>query len=832
MPNVQTIPRSFRPWWEAGFTDVIPVIPPGAPLSPSTRIKPEARGKAPGFKGRFGWRSFDWLSRQTTEADIADWSRDGANVGLRATRFPGLDIDVTDPDIADMLADLADRHLGHAPARTGRAPKRLLLYRLADGQAPMTRRRLWFKGPDDTKHLIEFLGHGQQFVVDGRHPATGRPYAWDRHPTETGPEALAPVTGEQVDAFFYEAAELLAMLYGCEEISPEGTGAEARDRASIDQDGLRAPSLDRVRLALDLAPNPAETTRTDYLAMGYAVRAALPDDPEGAYALFEDWALKWPGDDTPETIRADWERMKPPYEVGWNYLRDAALPHGYPAAEEDFEDEGLEGDAELAALEEASARRAEERREAEDAKRDRIVIQDFAGIVAATDHRTFVEDLFVHGSMAVIYGESNVGKTFLATDIGMHVAWGRDWMGRDVEQGAVVYCALEGAHGIRNRVAAFKRKHGLEGADIPFGVITVPLNILDPNADTAPLIEQARAWAARKGVPLRLVVLDTLARAMAGGNENASEDMGALVGNVDTIRSALDAAVLIVHHSGKDRAQGARGHSSLRAATDTEIEVFREEGAAASVAVVKKQRDLEGGRKIPFTLEVVEIGETPKGKVVTSCVVAEASEADAGPEKASGQRFTGAQRVALQALDDLLEAEGAPAPEGSHVPEGALCVPLRTWKGAVLDAGVTTSEDAATKRRVFNRIKADLIEVGAIGACPNSLTVWRQGGGTSGTSGTSGTKRDMSQNVPPPAEDDFECLDTVEKRDTEALSRFVPLVPPHSQGTAGGRDRRGETPVGGPPVSHPAALDAERLSEGLSRFVPPPVGDLPKERDR
>ncbi|MCF8483447.1 MAG: helicase RepA family protein [Rhodospirillum sp.] len=72
-------------------------------------------------------------------------------------------------------------------------------------------------------------------------------------------------------------------------------------------------------------------------------------------------------------------------------------------------------------------------------------------------------------------------------------------------------------------------------------MVTVPLTLLDPRADTAPLVDRIQAWADRQGVPLRLVVIDTLARAMAGGNENASEDMGALVGNLDVIRDALGA---------------------------------------------------------------------------------------------------------------------------------------------------------------------------------------------------------------------------------------------------------------------------------------------------
>ena len=68
------------------------------------------------------------------------------------------------------------------------------------------------------------------------------------------------------------------------------------------------------------------------------------------------------------------------------------------------------------------------------------------------------------------------------------------------------------------------------------------------------------------------MVVDTLARAMTG-NENAPEDMGSFVAACGRIREACEGHVLVVHHCGKDAAKGARGHSSLRAATDVELEV-------------------------------------------------------------------------------------------------------------------------------------------------------------------------------------------------------------------------------------------------------------------
>ena len=60
--------------------------------------------------------------------------------------------------------------------------------------------------------------------------------------------------------------------------------------------------------------------------------------------------------------------------------------------------------------------------------------------------------------LSVIWGPPKCGKSFLTFDLMMHVALGWEYRGRRVRQGAVVYCALEGAHGFRARVEAFRRE--------------------------------------------------------------------------------------------------------------------------------------------------------------------------------------------------------------------------------------------------------------------------------------------------------------------------------------------------------------------------------------
>lgn len=263
--------------------------------------------------------------------------------------------------------------------------------------------------------------------------------------------------------------------------------------------------------------------------------------------------------------------------------------------------------------------------------------------------RDFVEGLLTEGGASVIYGPSNCGKSFWILDLAAHVATGNSWRHGEIEidQGAVVYVALEGTHGLRNRIEAMKREEILTpGA--PLFVCMSPVSLLDPtHADK--LAETVREAARQSSLPCRLVVLDTMARAMAGGDENSGKDMTSAVASIDAVKQATGAHVAIVHHCGKDEARGARGHSSLRAAVDTEIEVSKPEGERITTVRVTKQRDLERGEAMPFSLKVIELGTDRRGKAITSCTVHHEDEMMASKPKKTG-RPPGASEADLLGL--------------------------------------------------------------------------------------------------------------------------------------------------------------------------------------
>lgn len=239
---------------------------------------------------------------------------------------------------------------------------------------------------------------------------------------------------------------------------------------------------------------------------------------------------------------------------------------------------------------------------------------DAAAKALSAQAEPLIKGILDRAAMSILYGESNTGKTFVAVDMAFHIAAARAWAGLKTRHGAIVYVAAEGGVGVYKRLAAL-RKHYPDVPDVPFYIVKFPVDLLHGAEHGRKLVELCRQAAERSGQALEMIVVDTLSRAMSGGDENSSTDMGAIVKSFDALREVTGAHLMVIHHSGKDRARGARGHSLLRAATDTEIEIER------GRITVTKQRDMDGDFKQQFELKTLSIGRDADGAHVTSCVV-------------------------------------------------------------------------------------------------------------------------------------------------------------------------------------------------------------------
>jgi hypothetical protein len=278
--------------------------------------------------------------------------------------------------------------------------------------------------------------------------------------------------------------------------------------------------------------------------------------------------------------------------------------------------------------------------------------------------RSLVKGLLDSTALALVIGEAGCGKTFLVLDLALSIAAGRDWFDRRVRLGRAVYLAAEAGQSIRNRVAGWARERWANGPYIDFAAVVSPVDLCHLNMGHVDKLVEAIGEAA-------LVVVDTVSRALAGGNENGPEDMGAFVTALDQLRARLGCTIIAVHHVGKDASRGGRGHSLLHCAVDTEIAVERRD-EYVSVATVTKQRDGPDGVEIAFRLRQVTLGTDQDGDAVTTCVC----EPEAFVPRKE-KKLTGQAKQALDALHIAMAQKGETITTGEF---GFTAVRLDVWR--------------------------------------------------------------------------------------------------------------------------------------------------------
>lgn len=379
------------------------------------------------------------------------------------------------------------------------------------------------------------------------------------------------------------------------------------------------PDADRLRGALEALPND-DLAYDEWFKVACSVHYAT--DGEGL-ELFREWSAKSPKHDDDFLDARVWPYLQSERGgevITGDYVLGLAARNGWqdPAIADDFDVVEAPTD-EFDALPpvEGSAIRFLP-----------VPAHEFA---VATRLRWIIKGVLPHGELAVLYGASGSGKSFMALDLAATIARGVEWRGNRVHQGSVVYIAAEGANGFRNRLRAYAHQHAIDLKDMPLHVIHAAPNMLDKTD----ALDVAKAITAVVGRP-DLIVIDTLAQSMPGGDENAGDDMGKALAHCRGLHRATGALVMLVHHSGKDASKGARGWSGLRAAADVELEVVRADDDR--VLTVTKQKDGDDGGEFGFRLETVLVDFDDDGDEVTSCIVAHGDVAPGVKSRKNGKR--------------------------------------------------------------------------------------------------------------------------------------------------------------------------------------------------
>jgi hypothetical protein len=216
--------------------------------------------------------------------------------------------------------------------------------------------------------------------------------------------------------------------------------------------------------------------------------------------------------------------------------------------------------------------------------------------------RWLIRDLIYERQVGVFYAPTGTYKTFVVIGLGGMKVHSMEWLGRRLKPCNVIYMAGEGFAMFGLRRLAWFKLHGMEPIDDGFEVIGCTVNLMEDDEVDA-FIESAGDMPS-----LGLVALDTMSTSVPGEDENSSMVMTKAVASAIKIGRALNCAVMLIHHPGKEEERGMRGHSSLGGNTDFVLRGQKiEDGNKVTVAVVK-QKDGEAGKVVTFSVHKVPLG--------------------------------------------------------------------------------------------------------------------------------------------------------------------------------------------------------------------------------
>ena len=309
-----------------------------------------------------------------------------------------------------------------------------------------------------------------------------------------------------------------------------------------------------------------------------------------------------------------------------------------------------------------------------------------------------VDTIIPKNELSVLYGPPGEGKTFIALDLSLHVAAGRDWHGQTTKPGRVLYIAGEGVSGLPSRIKAWHQHNGYEPVK-DFYVLPEAVEFLDPAS-----MFRLSNTISEMG-KFDLIVIDTVARAMADGDENSATDMGKFIKSCDQLQKVHGASVLGIHHSGKDTAKGLRGSSSLKGAVNTSLSCKKVDDNQIRLTF-EKQKDVEMGEPISFDMVQVQIGD---GLIGQTSVALELSTI----VKDEKQRFNMStnERLAIKALRSAIFDLGHASRSGK-APGMTRVVSMDQWRA---EAKALMDDGGRSFFTTFRRCVARLVEREVVG---------------------------------------------------------------------------------------------------------------------
>jgi hypothetical protein len=349
-------------------------------------------------------------------------------------------------------------------------------------------------------------------------------------------------------------------------------------------------------------------------------------------------------------------------------------------------------------------------------------------------HDWLVHDFIESGGVCSFSGGTQAGKTFAVTELAFCISRGKQFFGRDVKQGLVVYQVGEGELGFEKRLEGYCIDRGIDDRRaVPLIYLPKKINLFVDDKDTVALIDECRKQEAYFGIKLQLLVIDTFNKATRGANEISGQDMGKVINNVERLSAELDCTVILIDHVNKSG--DLRGHGSKSMDVTNTVKVVLTEkvdqnGRKIRRMVLDKNKDGENGQSLSFVLRQVVTGEDEYGRQETTCVV-EPPDGNEDEIVASG-RLPPSMAFLLRMVRDTADIEGESAPpELVQVPPGRNVAKWEAVQARARKQWTFTASEAKAKDKEMARMLADagrrLLLAGYIGRDNDRGLIWWTG---------------------------------------------------------------------------------------------------------
>jgi hypothetical protein len=326
-----------------------------------------------------------------------------------------------------------------------------------------------------------------------------------------------------------------------------------------------------------------------------------------------------------------------------------------------------------------------------------IRLKLFRDIIKPVPKNWLIKNVIALGNTSSWIAPPGRGKSGLLTDIAVHLAAGLDWRGyRTKGRHGVVYFALERADLVERRLAAYRLRDGLDDS-LPIAVCGQIIDLMDKGCVNAVVnaIKKAEDAFQRK---VGLAIVDTYAKGIAagGGDENVARDQNMALANLRRVIDETGIHFATIGHTGKDVSKGERGSNAKLGDVDLEVQI---KGDNVKEATVTKANDQPEGPLTSFRLEPFDFEPDEDGDPFQTYILS--TDAPAA-ETATEKRMSPQQILAMDALVEVLLANGRPAPADEGFPRGIRVVEAEHWHSEMCRNGAIDRDKAGHRARYYD----------------------------------------------------------------------------------------------------------------------------------